>query len=325
MDFNKSSKPGLFDVIRKAFKDVADQAQHVRIRHDKIEAYAKSLKPLLKEEVFDQAHHFIGSPEQTAAFVLILDSINFGGTFKKDLVKEGFALRDSSLYFTMAAKLKEIFENEGGISAAKLATIKTQDCAALFGLTSGPVASKIADLYARSLRELGEFIDSKHGGRFAGVLDSAENSVEKLVGELSDLKSFNDISDYKGIRVPLLKRAQITAADLHLAFEHLGRQLFNDIDKLTTFPDNAVAHVLHEDGLLEYSKDLQKKIEDGIELKAGSEEEIEIRACAGHAVELIRSLRPDLNSMNIDHVLWLRSHEPDYLVRNHHKAMTMFY
>ncbi len=325
MEFNCTASPGLFATIRKSFRDVAIQASDVTIRQDRLNAYARSLKPIPDKDLFDREHHFIGTREQTAAFVLILDSVNFGGTFKKDLAAEGFVLRDHSLYFSTATRIKEIFEQDGGISADKLANLSQQQCEQMFKLTSGPVASGLAAMFARSLRELGEFIRDRHNGRYLGVIEQSGGKVEQLVEELSKLKSFNDIHDYKGIRVPLLKRAQITAADLHLAFSHLGETLFNDVHALTTFPDNAVAHVLHEDGILEYSERLEDIIKRGEELTPGSHEEIEIRASTGHAVELLRKLRPELSAMNIDHILWHRSHEPDYLKRNHHKVRTFFY
>lgn len=325
MDFKSSANPGLFSMIRESFEQVAKQAQSVRIRYDRIADYAGDLKPLPRNEIFDPEHHFLGTPEQTAAFVLILDSVNFGGTMKKDLAAEGLTLRDNSLYFTTAVRLKTIFENKGGIDASTLAALTPQTCAVLLRLTSGLVAASLAAMYAQSLRELGEFIRDDHQGRFIGVVEKSDRSVENLVGQLSKLKSFNDVFDYKGIRVPLYKRAQITAADLHLAFENLGVELFADINQLTTFPDNAVAHVLHEDGILEYSPALEQAIAEGKNLNPGSAEEIEIRACTGYAVELLQRLRPELNAMNIDHILWHRSHEPNYLVRNHHKVMTMFY
>ena len=325
MDFNRKADPNLFDTIRRAFRDVAAQAHHVSIRYDKIASYANSLKPLPGSQVYDTAHHFIGTDEQTAAFVLILDSVNFGGTWKKDLARAGLALQDDSLYFTTAKRLKGVFETQGGISAVRLSSLDTEACLALFGLPDHPVASTLAAHYALSLRELGDYIKTRHQGRFLGVVEAADGSVEKLVRQLAGLKSFNDVHDYKGIRVPLLKRAQITAADLHLAFAHRGRKLFHDINELTTFPDNAVAHVLHEDGILEYSGALEQKIQSDTPLWPSSEEEIEIRACTGLAVEMIREWRPEFTSMDIDHILWHRSHEPDYLVHNHHKVLTIFY
>lgn len=325
MDFNRRARPGLFETIRQSFRDVAAQTRHVHIRYDKIEAYAKSLKPLAKGQIYDTEHHFIGTAEQTAAYVLILDSINFGGTLKKDLAKEGFALADNSLYFTNARRLKDVFETEGGIGAAQLAALDDDACMALFRLPASKTGRALATLYARSLRELGLYVSLQHKGRFLGVVEAADGSVEKLVEALSQLGSFNDVFDYKGIRVKLLKRAQITAADLHLAFAHRGERLFTDIAKLTMFPDNAVAHVLHEDGILKYSPALEQAVASGTVLTPGGEEEIEIRACTGHAVELIKQWRPELSAVDIDHILWHRSHEPDYLRRNHHKVMTMFY
>ena len=83
--------------------------------------------------------------------------------------------------------------------------------------------------------------------------------------------------------MPFLKRAQIAAADLARA----GVAAFRDLDRLTMFADNLVPHVLRVDGMLTYDAELLDRIERGELIEHGSPEEVEIRACALHAVELI--------------------------------------
>ena len=93
-------------------------------------------------------------------------------------------------------------------------------------------------------------------------------------------------------RVPFFKRAQIAAADLALA----GLAPAEDLDRLTLFADNLVPHVLRLDGVLEFDDDLVARIDAEELLEHDSPEEVEIRACALHAVELLvaahRSRRP---------------------------------
>lgn len=323
---NKDAEAGnIFTQVRAAFAGVAAQAVHVRIDTARIPGYAAALAKMADDTVYDTEHHFLGSEEQTAAYVLILDSINFGGPSKPDLAAEGMAMKDGSLYFTVALTLKKIFDTAGGIAADRLAVITADEFATMMNLPCGPVGAKLATLYAQSLRELGTFVRDRHDGQYLGVVEQAGSSAARLVETLARLPSFNDVFDYKGARVPLLKRAQITAADLHLSFGKLGKNLFADIGQLTMFPDNAVAHVLHQDGILVYTPALEKKVEAGTALASGSIEEIEIRACTGHAVELLKAQRPDLTAMNIDHILWHRSHEPAYRGRNHHKTLSPFY
>ena len=138
-------------------------------------------------------------------------------------------------------------------------------------------------LFARSLNDLGHRVATDHGGHFAAVPDAAESSAVALVDRLATWDSFADTSRYDGLEVPFLKRAQIAAADLARA----GVAAFHDLDRLTMFADNLVPHVLRLDGLLTYDDKLLDRIDRGELIEHDSPEEIEIRACAVHTVELL--------------------------------------
>jgi hypothetical protein len=100
---------------------------------------------------------------------------------------------------------------------------------------------------------------------------------------------------------------------------------FDDLDRLTIFADNLVPHVLRVDGLLEYDPDLLARINREELIAAGSQEEQEIRACAVHAVELLREQLDGVTSMQLDYVLWNRGQEPDYKAQPRHRTRTVFY
>lgn len=101
---------------------------------------------------------------------------------------------------------------------------------------------------------------------------------------------FRDHSLYKGHQVFLYKRAQIFVADLWGAFKGEGYGKFNDIGSITIFADYIIPAVLRELGILKYSSALSDSIDSKIEVYAGSEEEVEIRACSIYAVEKMREL-----------------------------------
>jgi len=139
------------------------------------------------------------------------------------------------------------------------------------------------------------------------------------------LHGFNDVYNYHGHRIPFYKRAQITAADMHLAFERLGETLFSDMGRITMFADNGVPHVLRTDALLEYTPELAARIDAEEDILSGSEEEIELRACAGHVVELLARCK-GLSSVSIDHILWHMSAEgPRYRNGHPHRTRSRFY
>lgn len=326
MTSKKKETSSLPSSMRQAFAAVAGKSEHVQINYGALKAYAEALPTPKDPEAYDTLHHFAGSPEDTAAYIMALDSINFGGPSKKDLMAEGAQLIDHSLYFTVATRLKEYFEQNSALSALQLSALTAKDCISILGLpASSKTAQWLCNVYAKSLNELGDYITNTHDGKFLDAVTAAKGSVENFVSALAALDTFNDVFAYKGMQVPIYKRAQIMAADIHLAFKHIGEDGFDDIDQLTMFPDNAVAHVLHEDGILIYSDDLEEAVASGSELEAGCEEEIEIRANTAHAVELIKQYRPELSAMNIDHILWHKSHEAEYRKRPHHKVRTIFY
>jgi hypothetical protein len=181
------------------------------------------------------------------------------------------------------------------------------------GEASSAAVAELMALFARALNDLGTFVTDRFGGSFEALVDAANGSAERLVGILQQMPFYQDVGFYK--------RAQLTAADLALA----GVAHFDDLDQLTIFADNLVPHVLRVDRILSYTPELLVRIEHGELIPSGSREEIEIRACALHAVELIRRCLSNITSMQLDYVLWNRGQTPAYKALPRHRTRTVFY
>jgi hypothetical protein len=140
---------------------------------------------------------------------------------------------------------------------------------------------------------------------------------------------FYDVELYDAVEVPFYKRAQLAAADLSLAFDGQGLGRFDDLQNLTIFADNLVPHVLRVDNILLYTEALISRIDAGKLIPAGSAEEIEIRACALHAVELLKNALNvsghKMASMGLDFLLWNRGRQPQYKAIPRHRSRTVFY
>ncbi|MBP7799444.1 MAG: hypothetical protein KA072_12560 [Thermoanaerobaculaceae bacterium] len=313
--------------VRERCAAVAAQADWVRVRHDRLAAYAASL-PLDSDAVpqLDPEAHYLGSPEATAAYILQLDTINFGSGYFPHLAK----LPGRSGYLTIATHLANHFRRHGPFSPRQLEKLTVTDCAELFhqDLDNHP-ASELMWLFTTALQDLGHFVRQRFAGSYSRLIASARACSQRLVEILVGMRMFRDVARHKEVEVPFFKRAQLCAADLALALGDTPLGTFRDLDELTIFADNLVPHVLRVDGVLEYSPDLANRIAGGSLLAAGSAEEVEIRACAVHAVELLcaelaRQGRPT-TAMRLDYLLWNRGQQPHYKAIPRHRTCTVFY
>lgn len=317
----------VFEEIRTAAAEVARRARSVRIDRARLEAMAPELARAATAPVhLDPAHHPLSDPESTLAYVLTLDAINFGSGWFPTLAK----LPGCSGYFTVAKRLKQHFEARGPWSASELQQIDTDRCIEVFGQDeASPGATELMSLFARALRELGACLANHHGGRFEALVAAADRSAAKLVALLARMPFYRDVSRYEELRVPLYKRAQLSAADLSVAFEGRGPGEFHDLSELTIFADNLVPHVLRCDGALVYDEELVSRIEAGTLIEPGSLEEIEIRAVALHAVEEIRERLAGegiaVTSQRLDTLLWNRGQRPELKARPRHRARSVYY
>ena len=303
------------DQIRDACASVAERATRVRIETGEIPRYAASLPLDAPPAAADPEVHFTnGSREELAAFWLTLDAINFGSGWFPSLRKRG----GRSGYYTVAGGIRERFVAAGPWGAEELARLEPVEIADALGQDPD---HELMALLVWSLNDLGRHVAEEHGGRFDSAVDAAGASAQALVGRLAGWNCFADASQYDGLTVPFLKRAQITAADLARA----GAAGFGDLDRLTMFADNLVPHVLRLDGVLSFEPSLVGRIERHEPIEHGSPEEVEIRACAVHAVELIVAERPGRRAMDVDQLLWLRGQGARYKAVPRHRSRSTAY
>jgi hypothetical protein len=297
----------LTDDIRAAAARVAAEARSVRIRENAIEPYARGIPA-----ESPPAPDIEGADDETrAAFSLQLNAINFGSGWFPTLRKP----QGLSGFRTVEAGLRA----RGPWTAEELTTVTRNEIADTLGQDPDHV---LMGHFERHLQELGRKVTDEHGGSFEMLARFGGDSVEALATELATWDTWYDISPYPSGQVPLFKRAQIAAADLALA----GLARAEDLERLTLFSDNLVPHVLRIDGVLEFDPGLVKRIDAGTLLEHDSPEEVEIRACALHAVELLVAAHPAATTATaVDNVLWHRGAAERYKAHPRHRAPTTAY
>jgi hypothetical protein len=274
--------------VRAACAWVTARARSVEVEETAIVEYAALAQPAGEEEPAP----FAGDPETAAAFTICMNAINFGSGWWPTIRKRP----GHSGYATMAAGVSERFEAEGPWTAEELEAMGGVAIAAVLGQDP---EHPLMEQFAAALRDVGRHLQ-QHGGHFLGVVRQVD-SIPALAGLLSEWDAFADASTYEGRRVPFYKRAQLAAADLHRA----GVADLPGLDRLTAFADNLVPHVLRVDGILRLDRRLTARIEAGELLDHGSPEEVELRACAVQAVELLAAAGP-LDPAEVDSALWNR-------------------
>ncbi len=296
---DNETRVSLTDDIRAGAARVAANAQSVRIDEDAIETYASTLPA-----ESPTAPDLEGADDETrAAFSLQLNAINFGSGWFPTINKP----QGLSGFRTVEAGLRR----RGPWTARELRAISREEIAQTLGQDP---QHELMGHFERHLRELGAKVDS--------FRDFAKSRpVEELANELASWDTWYDISPYGDDRIPFFKRAQIAAADLALS----GLTDPTGLDRLTLFADNLVPHVLRIDGVVHFDDDLIRRIDAEQLIEHDSPEEVEIRATALHAVELLVAAHGNTTATAVDNVLWHRGGEPRYKAHPRHRARTTAY
>jgi len=319
---------GLLNQVRTACKVVAARATHVKINYDRIPSYILTLplEQIVRPEL-DPRSHYLGHGNDTVGFLLTLNAINFGSGYFPHLRKRS----GMSGYFTIASCLNNRYKERGPLGAEDLTQVTMHECAQIFGQDprNEPIR-ELMQLFSTALNDLGRYLLARFGGSFVRLVDAANMSAERLVQILIEMPYFKDVESYYGLRVPFYKRAQITASDLWIAFGGRGPGRFDDLDRLTVFADNLLPHVLRVDGILSYDDNLAARIDGEKLIQAGSPEEIEIRASAVHAMELLteqlRRSGHGVSARDLDYLLWNRGQQSHYKgIRPRHRTRTVYY
>ena len=318
---------GFIESLKTNYAFVARNAEHISINYDILESYARSLPALKESEVLDSEHHYISDNiEDNLSYIIALDSMNFGSGFQDAIKDEGYE-QPEGFYFKVAGVLKRYYETKGPLKAVDLASFSAQDVANVLDLPNiqeNPYSFRLASSYSASVKEVGQYVVKNHGGSFTNMIESCDGLAENFIYMLTRLATYNDTCAYRGQRIPFYKRAISCAADLNDLYSHKGQVLFHDIDKLPCLADCDIPHVLRLDDILKYDAELADTIDQNELIESGSSYEVELRACAVHAVEIMAA-KSGRTAIEIDRILWHRAQEEAYKNKTPHRCETKFY
>lgn len=318
----------IFENVRLSTEKVVQNARHVRWNPERLKIVANSFKPqsIIDAYQYDGDFYFKGTGEQLLNYVITLNAINFGSGLSVEW-KQQRSYPGSSFKST-ANGLRTFAEKGYDLNAVFAMNADNKLIASMLGVDP---SFQLVTMFKQSLSELGGFVSEKYGS-YANMISSlnSQNRAELLVDLLSsNLNAYHDVAHYNGFDVYFLKRAQILANDLFLAFEGKDFGEMGDISQLTMFADNLIPHYFRVENVLIYTDDLLEKINNGEKIAAGSPEEVEIRAFAVQCVEKLQELlvKKDsrITSAMIDYYLWQTAQDTKYKSLPRHRTVTFFY
>jgi hypothetical protein len=263
--------------------------------------------------------------EDVASWTLLLSALNF--SFWQD--EPRWRVQGADGYMALAFALRRAYDF--GMPVAQPAAWASWSVAdlgrVLQGDAGGPAAPPMLAERHAVAAELGAWLRDAFGGSGLAALQAAPSAFEFAQTLATTLRLFRDIAEYRGRRVPLLKRAQIAAHDCGAALGASCPPGLRDRSGLTAFADYKLPQVLRAAGVFVYASLLAARV-DALELLApDSEEEVEIRACTVVAVErlvdVLRAHGRDVDAPLVDSMLWWRGqgmHTQPY-----HRVRTIWY
>jgi hypothetical protein len=318
--------------VRKDAEWVSGQGRWVRIDDDGIGRWSRAVDPAVIQPAFKPpVLQPFGAVEEVAQWILLLDCLNF--CFWHETADEprwsvDYLGQTWRRYGALAASLhRSISSDRSWLDVGRWADATSSDVEALF---AGGGRIPLFDERVRIIRETGQVTCERFGGQAIGLVESAGFHAGEIAAALADAyPSFHDVVQYRGRAVAILKRAQIFSIDLAHAWQAIGGPAVTHLESLTAFADYRVPQALRHLGILTLDDGLAARIENREVVPAGSEAEVELRACTIAAVErMVRTVGEhhgiEIPAWQMDEYLWERSHDSTVAVE-HHFTRTFFY
>ncbi|MGN1063159.1 MAG: queuosine salvage family protein [Alphaproteobacteria bacterium] len=323
-----------FDDIRSSAEYIANHADYVRIRTEKIDSCLAALKtaPLCT--------HWSDTPDGLPtgltleeklmfAFVFIMTNFCYWPAPKWRKKRENACLSGARSLLTC---YNEAYRN--GINLADWHVISAFSLDDYKKIIKGDTACELCFTAERLifLKQALDILQKKYSGSVLTFLQAHDLDGEKICRALAtEFPGLNDVHIFKGRPVILMKRAILAVSDLNRIYENATKHPFKNMDKICASAGYKLPQILHRCGILTYTPALEQAIRAHKELPPAGVCELEIRGCAIAAVEKIKAAYNKLNpqspktTANIDNVLWILSQSNQGKEDTHHNTLTWFY
>jgi len=315
--------------VLETTKFVADNSVSVKIDRDKIADFAKgfhhgNLPHWLSASPISYAHL---NDEDKLNFTLVFNSTSFcyWGDPKWTIEYKGEKYDGS--WAMVASIFRAIDEGRPIFDATYRANISKEDYGEVL---RGNVEIPLFKERWKITRDIALLLQERYQGNFGNLVKSADGDAQKLLQLIiAQFPSFDDVAIYKDKKIYFYKRAQLLIEDIYQLFGGEGYGDLTNLDGFTACADYKLPQSMRKLGLISYTKDLEEKIDQKIQLPSGSPEEVEIRANTIWVVEMIREelqkIGKIISSSAINDHLWLMGQTKSSDDKPYHRTLTTAY
>jgi len=315
------------EMILQSIRPVIESLEHVWIDENRLRSIGFSLdETILDLPNWSDPIIYPWDDDGVVPYLLLFNTINFAFWGKnKWRVKYKGKVWDGA-YGLMAAFTRAVEEDIHVLDGEYLAEMTEER---LGHILRGEGELVLFKERAAILREVGAVLVEKFDGSFSRLFAAAEGSATALVSLLVEhFPSFRDVASLDGAEVSFYKRAQLAPMMIYERYGGRGAGALKDTAELTVAADYKLPQGLRALKIIGYHDDLAGKVDEMVEIPAGSREEIEIRAATVWACELMRDCLNGrfggATSLHVDYYLWSigRSGLP---VKPYHRTRTIYY
>lgn len=311
---------------------VMDRAKSVKIDRASVTVLANDLlNQGIQRPPWDDIAYWQGRPAEMAQYALVLECLNFM-SWNPDVENRWFYIDEygkewSGWYGTVMAVNEDLKKSKRLLDADSLQHLSLDDFKMIF-LGKGELM--LVEERVAHLREVGEVLMRDFGGQFGNVLSVCNYDAVVFVNTCVGLFSnFRDVSYYETGTVRFYKRAQHLAIMVWSLLQKQGGRNLSRMEELTLLADNRVPQFLRHAGVLVYAEGLVRVVDGQVILESGSVEEIEIRAAAVVAGEMLRveleRHGEKLMAVELDVNIWLMAEKLKGVMKPAHRVVSVNY
>ena len=307
----------LIDKLNTSYKYVVDNSKSVKINYDKIDVMIKQIETSSVNYWLDSNPYELMNMdvESIINFLLIYHTIGdycFWGDPKWEVETDLGKMDGSFAILYLILKRFKIKKNlDMTIDEFK-------------ELLKGNVTIPLLKNRYHNLVQMNQILKDNNKS-FYEMIKVFNTDIELLTFIIQNFPYLSDVSIYDNQEILFYKRAQLLTSDI-LHVREIKEKIQVDYTHLIGCADYKIPQVMSCYGMLEYSDDLLRIINNKITLPEGSKEEIEIRA---NTLDVINYLYEQLNRkysrMDINDFIWLLGQNKEKITKPYHRTLTSHY